>query len=181
MVRTMSAALAVDSVLASPNHPHTCRMSGKRPTLRPPRPPRVQVTPLGENDAQIERMPVLARSPQGISVSVHAVLSFLGPRPAAVENAVRRLGEPGTLPRASDPGIAATSPEQRILSLTTPRDLPPGQYPVFYDFESILMPEQQFGIEGPFHMYGQIGVIVITEDQRSQHGLAAERADTDIG
>jgi hypothetical protein len=148
-------------------------------SLRPAIPPPARVRAVDTTGERIDGTPVLARVPSGGSVTVHARLSFLGKQPAAVKDAGLLVGKPGTyggvggtdvdsyyrdrhLEIVRGTFVTATSPEQRILSVTTPDDLPPGQYPVFSVYKSVLLPGQERGIQGPYNVSGQVGVIVIT-------------------
>lgn len=146
---------------------------------RPAIPPPVRVTALDTTGKRIDGVAVMASVPTGHPATVHARLTFLGNRPAAVKDAALVVAKPGTsggvggadvdsyytdhhLEIVRGGFVTATSPEQRILTVTTPGDLPPGQYPVFSVYQSVLMPGQQPGMEGPFTVSGQVGVIVIT-------------------
>jgi hypothetical protein len=171
----IAATGAVAAVSLSGNQNNSSHSNSMRPAAPPP----VRITAVDTTSERIDGAPVLARVSTGASLTVHAKLSFVGNRPAGVKDAALLVAKPGTLGGVSgsavdsyfrDRGlelargsfVTATSPEQRMLSVQIPRDLPPGQYPVFSVFRSVLMPGEERGIYGPFDVSSQLGVIVIT-------------------
>jgi hypothetical protein len=144
--------------------------------LAPGEPPDIDIAPLA-TVGTLGGQPVLARTQAGRSVTIQARLSF--PIPGTrqpVEAAALLVAQPGTsggtggtnfdsqyasTKVAEGSPVAATAPETRILEVTTPTDLPPGTYPVFYVIAAGLGSGQRPGIDGAFDMSGQIGVIVL--------------------
>lgn len=147
-------------------------------SMRPGMPPPIRVRVIGATGERLHGVPVLAHVRAGTAITVHAKLRFIGQRPARVRQAALIVARPGTTPgvgggRAVDAYykgaevakgrfVTATSPEHRILAVTTPADLPPGQYPVFYVLGSALTPGQQPGVYGPFDVSGRLGVLIVS-------------------
>lgn len=156
-----------------PTRHTTVQNNSMRPAILPP----VRVRAIGATGEHLHGVPVLAHLREGTAITVHAKLWFIASRPAKVQQAALIVARPGTTAgvgggRAVDAYykdaevakgrfVTATSPEHRTLAVTTPADLPPGQYPVLYVLGSALTPGQQPGVYGPFDMSGQLGVVIV--------------------
>jgi hypothetical protein len=144
--------------------------------LAPAHLPYLHITPLGEQGV-VAGQPVLARAHAGRPVTVYARLVFAGTGNSRhLAAAALLVARPGTTPGvggdqydsyyastrlAEGQPVAATAHATRILTVTTPANLPPGTYPVFYVATTGLNRNQPPDIDGPFNMSGQVGVIVL--------------------
>jgi hypothetical protein len=153
-------------------NPHCCAV------MAPARVPDAHVSVLTRTGRVIDGRPVLARARTGRSITLRAVLSFGSSRPARVDAAALIVAKPGTTAGAGGgpsydsfynstriaegQPVAATAPSRRFLSVTTPRDLQPGTYPVFSVMQTGLIPGEEQGIAGPFNVSSELGVIVVT-------------------
>lgn len=160
--------------VAAPTHtiarPRCCNMA-------PGNPPELEIDPL-ESLGTIGGQHVLARAQAGQSVTLQARLSFpIARTRQPVEAATLVVALPGTALGtggsnydsyyaatrvAEGQPVTATAPETRVLKVTTPTNLRAGTYPVFSVVRAGLASGQQPGIDGPFDMSWQVGVIVLT-------------------
>lgn len=156
--------VAATAVWISPTRqgpPQAAHISGTRaqPTpdqgMAPGAPPPVVITALGGTKQRIGKQRVLVRTVTGIPVTVRARLYFLENRPGRVRDTAIVIVRPGTEPDAAPDAtgayyrttrvaissrVNATSPERRILTVTTPRDLPAGNYPVLTVVYTVPLP-----------------------------------------
>jgi hypothetical protein len=145
--------------------------------LAPARPPGAYITALGATGPTQSGQRVLARTSGVKPVTLRAKLSFRLHDPARVDGAAIIITTPGTSPGVGGPKpdslyrgrivaegspISASAPRSRILTVTSPSGLAPGRYPVMSVMHTELLPGQTPGIQGPFNISGQIGILVIT-------------------
>lgn len=148
-----------------------------RPFVAPP----VEIRPVTSTGERVGTgTPVLARAGTGTAVRVAAVLSFEPGRAAAVDRAALILTRPGTTAGvggrdidsqyredrteiARGPMFGAASPNRVTLTITAPRSLPPGTYPVMYAYRAVGAPVEDGGAYDPSVSSGQLGVIVVTK------------------
>lgn len=145
---------------------------GNAPAIPPP----VRIRALRRTGERLDGEAVLVRVHAGVPATVRARLGFYRNRPAWMRNTAIVVARPGTATGAWPGGagsyyrssrvaisarVSVISPMHRILSVTTPADLPPGAYPVLTVVHA-GRPAGQPGQHGPFEMTSKLGVIVIT-------------------
>ena len=111
------------------------------------------VTTINATKQQILGLPVLATARHGAFLTVHATLSFANRTPARVADAALVVARAGTFDVdggpptdardrrnevAHGPYYTAATPQMRILSVTTPRSLRPGKYPVLWEYKTLI-------------------------------------------
>jgi hypothetical protein len=146
--------------------------TGVAPAFLPP----VRIQPVTRTGRTLNGQQVLAETRAGSSVTLKARLFFPRRERGRVTAAALVLCQPGTGPGVSPttaisyyqpsrvalgPKVAATAPQERILTVTTPRQLQAGRYPVLWVENTGLLPGQQRGIRGPFTVSGQLGILLI--------------------
>ena len=139
--------------------------------------PGVNVTALGATGPTHSAQTVLAHTSGLKPVTLRAQLSFRPNHRTRLDGAALVITTPGTSPGVGGPEpdsnyrgrivaegtpIAASAPRSRTLTVTSPKGMAPGRYPVMYVLRTELEPGQTPGLHGPFNISGQIGILIIT-------------------
>lgn len=147
--------------------------------LGPPDIPPVVIQALSATHQRVNGQRILARTPAGTPVSVRARLYFRAGPPGRVRDSAIVIAEPGTQPGAGAGSkytsgyyravriaisalVSASSSEQRFLTVTTPRKLDPGIYPVLTVINTVPLHRQQVEGQTPLQISSELGVIVVS-------------------
>ena len=153
--------------------------SGRNLGLGPPAIPPVAIKALGATKHRVNGQRVLARTPAGTPVSVRARLYFRAGPPGRVRDTAIVIAKPGSQPGAGAGSkytggyyravrvaisalVSASSSEQRFLTVTTPRKLVPGIYPVLTVINTVPLQRQQAEGQTPVQISSELGVIVVS-------------------
>lgn len=174
-IATAAGLISTGSRNSSPN-------GGRGDYARPGFPPAVRVTALDRTNHPITRpyANVIARAQRGVPVTVRAQLSFSTSQRIRVLRAALLVAQPGTQPGVGggpapdayygsaeivrSPFISATSPNPRILTVTTPNNLPPGKYPVIFVIQARRLNAKPGLDRSTYTASGGLGAIVISSD-----------------
>jgi hypothetical protein len=148
---------------------------GSRPFVAPP--VHVIAIALANSPRPDGERTILQRVPEGQSASVRAELAFEPGRSGRVQDATLLIAEPGTHARVGGQGVvdsdyepvelargpltSVASPMTATLTVTIPRSLAPGAYPVFWIYEAVGDPPEQGGSYDPAVVSGQLGVVAV--------------------